>query len=160
MPAKTSIEIRLAVPSDSVAIADVLREAFSVLREYYTDAAFDVVTPAADIVRTRFEEGPMWDAVDDGLVVGTVSVTFEPEGLYIRSMAVKPGSQGRGIGHRLLDAIDEFAATVEAARVFLYTTYFTPGAKEMYEKHGFRKVRETSAEEWYGVPGLEMEKVL
>ena len=100
----------------------------------------------------------MWVAETDGEVVGTVSLTTEPEGLYIRSMAVRPTSQGLGIGHKLLDALNDHVSTSDIDRIFLYTTYFVPGAKELYEKHGFEWVRDTTAEEWYGTPGLEMDK--
>lgn len=152
-------EIRLARPGDETSIAEVLREAFTVVQEHYSEDAFVIVTPSPEIVASRFDEGPMWVAVLDGRIVGTVSVTILPdEGLYIRSMAVRPASQGLGIGHRLLAAIDLYAATTEETRVFLYTTYFTPGAKEMYEKHGFNWVKEVVPEEWYGTGGLEMDK--
>ena len=109
-------------------------------------------------IATRFVEGPIWVAERNGLVIGTVSVSTEPEGLYIRSMAVHPDAQGGGVGHKLLDSVDKFLQTSDTERVFLYTTYFVPGAKELYEKHGFKWVRDTTAEEWYGTPGLEMDK--
>jgi diamine N-acetyltransferase len=153
-------EIRLAVPGDEAAIAEVLFEAFSTVRENYTDEAFEVVTPSAEAVRARFDEGPMWVASIDCRIVGTVSVIFEPEGVYIRSMAVRPDVQGRGVAHRLMEAIDEFWKTTGRDRIFLYTTYFTKGARQLYEKHGFRWVRDTTADEWYGTPGLEMEKLI
>jgi N-acetylglutamate synthase-like GNAT family acetyltransferase len=130
-------EIRLATPDDAVAIADVLRDAFTVYRKHYTAEAFEVVTPGTDVILERFEEGPMWVAEMNGEVVGTVSLTTEPEGLYVRSMAVSPGAQGRGIGHQLLNAVDGHAESTEFERIFLYTTYFVPGAKEMYAKHGY-----------------------
>jgi len=153
-------EIRFATAEDSEAISDVLREAFTPHREHYTEEAFGYVTPKPDVIRPRFAEGPIWVAELDGDVVGTVSLTTEPEGLYIRSMAVRPSSQGLGIGHKLLDALHEHVSTSGNERIFLYTTYFIPGAKELYEKHGFKRCRDTSAEEWYGTPGLEMEKIL
>lgn len=153
-----NVGIRLATPDDSAAISEVLRDAFGPFREIYSTEAFPVVTPGAEEIEKRFEEGPQWVAVDDENVVGTVSVTFEPEGLYIRSMAVRPSEQGRGIGHKLLDAIDDYAADGDVKRIFLYTTYFVPGAKELYEKHDFKWVRDTPPEEWYGTPGLEMDK--
>lgn len=155
-----TVEVRLATPDDSAAISQVLREAFGEFRDIYSPAAFPVVTPGAYEIIKRFDEGPQWVAVDDGMIVGTVSVTFEPEGLYIRSMAVRPSEQGRGVGHKLLDAIDAYAATRDLERIFLYTTYFVPGAKELYEKHGFNWVRDTPPEEWYGTPGLEMERII
>lgn len=160
VPERDAIEIRLATPEDTDSIAGVLREAFSVYRDHYTPEAFAVVTPAVDEIASRFEEGPQWVAAIEGNIVGTVSVTVEDGDLYVRSMAVATQAQGRGVGHRLLTAIDEYAATTDKARIFLYTTYFSAGAKELYEKHGYKWVRDTSAEEWYGVPGLEMDKKL
>jgi N-acetylglutamate synthase-like GNAT family acetyltransferase len=154
-----AVTVRLAREADSAGIAEVLVAAFSQFELEYTPESFAIVTPSADEVATRFVEGPLWVAERDGHVVGTVSVTTEPEGMYIRSMAVHPDAQGLGIGHKLLDAVDEYFQSSELNRIFLYTTYFAPGAKEMYEKHGFKWLRDTTAEEWCGTPGLEMEKM-
>jgi len=152
--------VRLATPADAEGISRVIKEAFTPLREHYTDEAFEVVTPGPDMIVQRFDEGPMWIAEVDGDVVGTVSLITEPEGLYVRSMAVSPRAQRMGIGHKLLDALHEHVEGGEIERIFLYTTYFTPGAKDMYAKHGYTYVRDTAPDEWYGVPGLEMEKFL
>ena len=154
------VEVRLAKPEDSAAIAEVLREAFGMNRDQYTAEAFTVVTPLAVEIAKRFDEGPQWVALIDDRVVGAVSVTVEEGDLYVRSMAVAPGAQGRGLGHKLLDSVDEYAAGTDFDRIFLYTTYFSRGAKELYEKHGYGWVRDTTADEWYGVPGLEMDKKL
>ena len=152
------VNVRLATETDAEDISRILLEAFSVYRRFYTEEAFEQVTPGPDLVRGRFAEGPIWIAEIGGEAVGTVSVTTEPEGLYVRSMAVSPKAQSRGVGHKLLEAVDEFAAGTNEERIFLYTTYFVPGAKEMYEKHGYERVRDTTADEWYGTPGLEMDK--
>ena len=154
------LEVRLAERGDAHAIADVLLEAFSAFRNDYSPEAVEIVTPDASEVAARSVEGPQWVAECDGEIVGTVSVSVEDGDLYVRSMAVRPRSQGQGVAHRLLDAIDEYAGATKFERIFLYTTYFTPGAKELYEKHGYAWVRDTTAEEWYGVPGLEMDKTL
>jgi GNAT superfamily N-acetyltransferase len=154
----TDITTRLATEDDAGEISWVLLNAFGAYRENYTPDAFDVVTPDTDEIVRRFGEGPQWVVEIDDDVVGSVSVTTEPEGLYIRSMAVRPDAQGKGVGHKLLDAVNEYADESEHDRIFLYTTYFVPGAKEMYEKHGYGWVRDTTADEWYGVPGLEMDR--
>ena len=154
------LTIRLATEADSAAISHVLFEAFAAIREHYTDEAFVVVTPTADEIEGRFAEGPMWGSKLDGEIVGTVSLTTEPEGLYVRSMAVLPKAQGHGIAHKLLDVLHEYATGGEVKRIFLYTLPFQKGARAIYEKHGYTWVRDTTAEEWYGVPGLEMEKFL
>src|ERR1043165_7683590 len=152
--------VRLATPGDTEAIAEVLREAFGVYRENYTPEAFEAVTPTPDKILTRFAEGPQWVAEIDGNVIGTASLRTDPEGLYLRSMAVMPNVQGKGVGHVLLKAVNEFADASSHERIFLHTTYFVPGAGEMYAKNGFRWVRDTAPEEWMGVPGLEMERII
>ena len=158
MGLNSEVAVRLANESDAEAISRILHEAFAVYRRFYTDEAFKYVTPKPEEVERRFPEGPIWVAELDGEAVGTVSVATEPEGLYVRSMAVFPEAQGRGIGHKLLEAVDEYAAGTDQERIFLYATYFVPGAKEMYEKHGYERLRDTTADEWYGTPGLEMDK--
>lgn len=155
-----SADVRLAAPEDAEAIALVLAEAFGEHRDSYTPEAFAAVTPPAEQIVDRFDEGPQWVAKLKGEVVGTVSVTTEPGGLYIRSMAVLPSAQGRGIGHKLMDAVNQFADASEHERIFLYTTYFVAGAKEFYESHGYKWVRNTAPEEWLGTPGLEMDRIV
>jgi len=154
------VKVRLATKDDAAEISWVLFNAFAAHRDNYTPEAFAAVTPATDEIVRRFGEGPQWIAEIDGDEVGTVSVTAEPEGLYIRSMAVRPDVQGLGLGHKLMDAVNKFADESEHKRIFLYTTYFVPGAKKFYESHGYKWVRDTTAEEWFGTPGLEMDRVL
>jgi len=155
---EVDMTVRLATKDDSAEISWVLLNAFGQNKENYTPEAFQVVTPTTDSIAERFDDGPQWVAEIDDEIVGTVSVTTEPEGLYIRSMAVRPDAQGQGVGNKLLKAVNEYADASEHDRIFLYTTYFVPGAKEMYEKHGYGWVRDTTADEWYGVPGLEMDR--
>jgi len=155
-----AVGVRLATPADAAVISEILLAAFGEYRSLYTPESFAIVTPGPDEIVNRFDEGPQWVALIDHEIVATVSVTDEPEGLYIRSMAVRPLVQGTGVGHKLLAAIDEYTAGTDATRVFLYTTYFGTGARELYEKRGFRWVRDTTADEWYGTPGLEMEKII
>jgi predicted N-acetyltransferase YhbS len=152
--------VRLAVPADAEGIANVLFEAFGAHRENYTPEAFEAVTPHANKILTRFDEGPQWVAEIDGRIVGTVSVRTDPDELYVRSMAVSPNVQGQGIGHKLMDAVNDYADASGHERIFLHTTYFVPGAKQFYESHGYKWVRDTAPEEWLGVPGIEMERHL
>jgi N-acetylglutamate synthase-like GNAT family acetyltransferase len=156
----SDVTVRLAKLDDAAAISKVLLEAFGAYRENYTPEAFEIVTPPMGQIERRFDDGPQWVAEKDDAIVGTVSVTTEPEGLYIRSMAISPHAQGKGIGHKLMDAVNEYADASEHERIFLYTTYFVPGAKKFYESHGYKWVRDTTAEEWYGTPGLEMDRQL
>jgi GNAT superfamily N-acetyltransferase len=154
------VEIRLATRDDAATISEVLLESFSTFRDQYTPEAFEIVTPSAELIIERFAEGPMWVAIVDDKIVGTASVLPEPEWLYVRSMAVVPSARGMGIATKLLDVIEAYAIGERFEKLFLYTTYFSTGAVELYEKHGYIRGRDTTADEWYGTPGLAMEKNL
>lgn len=154
------LQIREATVDDAEAISKVLFAAFSKLAPEYTPEAFAAVTPPPDEIVRRLDEGPMWVAISGDEALGTVSVVPEPEWLYIRSMAVSPTAQGSGIGGKLLRSTERYAIENGFDRLFLYTTWFLSGAIRLYEKNGFIRGRETTAEEWFGVPGLAMEKRL
>jgi N-acetylglutamate synthase-like GNAT family acetyltransferase len=154
------VHVRRATLGDAGNISRLLFETFGAIRERYTDEGFADVTPDAAQIADRFDEGALWVAEIDGEIVGTVSMMPEPEGLYVRSMAVLPDFQGRGIAHKLLEAMHGYAEGTGVKRIFLYTLPSRLGARDLYERHGYTWVRDTPAEEWYGVPGLEMEKFL
>ena len=156
----SQLEVRIAVPGDEELIASLILDAFLPFKDEYTAGAFEYTAVSADLIRERFAEGPMWIAYDGGDAVGTVSGLPEPGKFYIRSMAVKPTAQKRGVGQKLLDALEEHAREAGFVTLYLYTTFVLPGAKRLYEKNGFYVVRETLPEEWFDMGGLEMEKKL
>ena len=156
----SELEIRRGGPDDAEIVADLIYAAFAPFEAQYTAGAFEYTTPTADVIRPRFEEGPIWIASLDGEDVGTVSGMRDGERFYIRSMAIKPTAQRGGIGQRLLDTFESYARENGFEKIFLYTTFVLPGAKHLYEKNGFYVLRETDAEEWFGMAGLEMEKEL
>src|SRR5687767_5936838 len=155
-----NLEVRLAVPGDEETISSLIFDAFLPFRSEYTPDAFEYTAVSPETVRERFAEGPMWLAFIGNEAVGTVSGLPEEERFYIRSMAVKPAAQGKRIGQELLDALEQHARSSGFTRLYLYTTFVLPGARPLYEKNGFCIVRETPPEEWFGMGGIEMEKVL
>ncbi len=154
------IAVRRAQADESEAISELLLESFGLFESEYTPGAFEYTTPNTDVVRGRFDEGPVWVAVDGDTMIGTVSGLPETDRFYIRSMAVRPDAQGRGIGQDLLEILEVFARDKGFKRAYLYTTHVLPGAKRLYEKNGFYVLRETEPEEWFDMGGLEMEKKL
>jgi GNAT superfamily N-acetyltransferase len=156
----SELEIRYAGPGDEDVIADLISRAFGQFKDVYTPDAFEYTVTTADRIRERFEEGPILLAYDGDAPVGTVSGMPDLDRFYIRSMAVSPDVQGRGIGQALLDTVTTRARELGFGKLYLYTTFVLPGARPLYEKNGFCIVRETSPEEWFGMGGLEMEKTI
>lgn len=160
VPVLEKVKVRFATLDDAEVVSSLLLKAFLPFKAEYTDGAFEYTTPSADVIRGRFSEGPIWVAVRDGVVVGTVSGLPEAERFYIRSMAIDPFAQRGGIGQALLEMLETHAREQGFKRLYLYTTHVLPGARRLYEKNGFYVLRETLPEEWFDMGGFEMEKVL
>ncbi|MBK9214777.1 MAG: GNAT family N-acetyltransferase [Chloracidobacterium sp.] len=152
--------VRLAGPGDEYLIERLVAAAFGPFRNLYTPDAFDYTAIKADAVRGRFAEGPIWLAYLGDLPAGTVSGLPDGERFYIRSMGVIPDAQGKGVGQQLLGALEKHAREEGFKSLYLYTTFVLPGARPLYEKNGFYILRETPPEEWFGMAGIEMEKIL
>jgi len=135
----STVLIRTARIDESSAIASLLREAFIAYEPLYTPAAFAVTTPTSVRIRERWSEGPVWVAVQEENLVGTVAAVPKEAGLYIRSMAVLPVARGQGIAMQLLNEIESFAVATQHARLFLRTTPFLTSAIRLYERFGFER---------------------
>jgi ribosomal protein S18 acetylase RimI-like enzyme len=96
------VQIRIALPEDAPAIAAVLAFAFKDYEAFYTPEAFAATTPSSEFVQNRMDEGPVWVALTEDVIAGTVSALAKGEDVYIRSLAVLPGARGQRIGEALL----------------------------------------------------------
>lgn len=73
-----------------------------------------------------------------GHVVFAVRGTFLHSG-YVRSLAVAPERQRRGVGAALMDAA-EAAILAEGPNVFLMVNADNAGAQRFYERRGYRRI--------------------
>lgn len=153
------IQIRVAVPAETEAIASVLSMAFAEFEPLYTPQAFAATTPTPEQLRTRWPEGPVWVAVAQTTIVGTVAAVIQQESVYVRSMALLPAAQGQRVGYGLLQAVEAYAVAQGCARLFLRTTPFLTQAIRLYERYGFRRTGE-GPQDLFGTPLFTMEKAL
>jgi ribosomal protein S18 acetylase RimI-like enzyme len=155
----SAIEIRRALRAETAAIAAVLYESFEEYRPLYTDGGFAATAPTPERVVRRMDEGPVWVALLEGVVVGTAAAVRKHSDLYIRGMAVVPGARGHRVGELLLREIEKFAIEQRCRRLFLSTTPFLDRAIRLYENFGFRRTAE-GPQDLFGTPLFVMEKVL
>jgi putative acetyltransferase len=154
-----SVVIRLAVREDAPSIASVLRESFVEYRPHYTEEGYAATTPESDQIISRLGEGPVWVALCNDVVVGTVSAAPEGDALYIRGMAILPAARGQRIGEQLLGRVEGFASERGFRRLFLSTTPFLGRAIRLYESFGFKRSSE-GLDNLFGTPLFTMEKFL
>jgi L-amino acid N-acyltransferase YncA len=95
---RPGVQIRRAVPDDAAQIASALYNSFAGYESSYTPEAFAATISTPDQIRERMNEGPIWVALQNGRIVGTVSAVPCAEALYVRGMAVDPAARGRGLG--------------------------------------------------------------
>jgi len=153
------MQIRTAIYDDAAAIASTLQRAFLEFEPLYTPEAFATTVSTAEQIRFRMDEGPIWVALQDDMVVGTVSVAPKGDALYIRGMAVDPAARGGGIGRELLNRIEEYATERGFKRPYLSTTPFLDGAIRLYEICGFVR-NDDGPDNLFGTPLFTMEKQL
>ena len=157
---KSDVRIRTALPGEAEEIARVLSEAFAPFENLYTPEAFAATVISTEKIRERFNEaGAIWAALKNERIVGTVSAVPDGERLYIRSMAVLPEAQGLGIGRKLLETIENYAARNGFEKLFLYTTPYLPSAIRLYEQNGFMR-GELKTEGFFGTTYFAMERKL
>lgn len=154
-----NIQIRAAAQEDIESIASVLYESFAEFEPAYTPEAFVATTPTNDQIRARWSEGPVWVAVSNSTVVGTVSAVVKNDSLYVRSMAVLPAARGQNIGLLLLKEVEAYALEHSYKGMFLSTTPFLTQAIKLYERCGFRRTS-NGPYEISGTPLFTMEKIL
>jgi putative acetyltransferase len=158
-PDRPNVQVRSASPEDAPAIASVLVAAFAEFEPAYTAQALAATTPTSEQISLRWNEGPVWVAVHDGAIVGTVAAVPKGERLYVRSMAVLPSARGQGIGGLLLRQVESFAAEGGYKTLFLSTTPFLTSAIGLYEHFGFKRTDE-GPHDLFGTPLFTMVKNL
>ena len=150
------IEIRLAIASEAPEIASVLYESFVEYRPSYTPGAFDATAASIEEIQTRMQQGPVWVAVHQSKIVGTVAAVPIGDALYIRGMAILPSARGQAIGRLLLETIEKYARRQRYRRLTLSTTPFLDRAIRLYESFGFRRASD-GPDDLYGTPLFTME---
>lgn len=155
----SNIKIQLAVADDAPSIASVLRQSFAEYKSSYTDEGFAATTPTGEQIQQRMSEGPVWVAVQDEVISGTVSAVSHDEALYIRGMAALPAARGQGIGELLLNYVESFARAEGYAMLSLSTTPFLHRAIRLYERAGFRR-HDEGPHDLFGTPLFTMVKIL
>lgn len=155
----SKVLIRRAELDDAITIAELLHSSFVEYRSLYTIAGFEATTGSAEQMVERMKQGPVWVALLDEKIVGTVSVVAKGKSLYVRGMAVQPSARGRQIGDQILTHIEAFAVAEEFERLFLSTTPFLDRAIRLYENFGFQRTDE-GPDDLHGTPLFTMAKAV
>ncbi|MFC4145271.1 GNAT family N-acetyltransferase [Micromonospora mangrovi] len=123
--------------ADAGELLTVQRAAYLVEAQRYADPFLPPLTETLDEVRAALA-GPAVVLVArlGHRLVGSVRATVDGDTAHVGRLSVAPDQQGRGVGARLLTAI-EAACADRVARFTLFTGAESADNLRLYERHGY-----------------------
>ena len=103
----SQLEITRASQEDAEIILHLQIHAYLSEAEIYNDYSIPPLIQTLKEIRQEFSQQVFLKALVEGEIVGSVRAYLEKGTAYIRRLMVKPDSQNKGIGTRLMRAIEE-----------------------------------------------------
>jgi len=149
-PEKARYLLRTHQPGDIGWV--VYRHGVLYSQEYGYDERFEALVArivAEFVERYNPQRERCWIAEKDGERVGSVFVVSKSKlTAKLRLLLVEPSARGLGIGKRLVDECIRFARQARYKKTVLWTQSELKAARSIYEKAGFRLIREERHSSW------------
>lgn len=137
----------------------VLSKAFEAYKKYYTNDALNATVLTPKVIKDRLlnKKYEIFVVLINEQIVGTVCLSMKGQDqLYIRSMAVHPDYQKRGVGLFILKKINELAIRKNIKTISLDTSKPLKRAIKFYKNFGFKFTG--TIKNFYGEEIYEMKK--
>jgi GNAT superfamily N-acetyltransferase len=132
--------IEPASVEDAPAILALQKLAFESEARVYDDRNIPPLTQSLDSLRDEFQNCTILKALDAATLVGSVRARMNAGACHILRLMVRPDHQGAGLGTQLMCHIEN--AFPEARRFELFTGSRSAGNIRLYERLGYRHLRE------------------
>ena len=93
----------------------------------------------------------IWLAIVKGRIEGSIiidGIHAEARGAHLRWFIVSDSLRGKGVGRRLIDRAIGFCRGKNYNKVYLWTFQGLGAARYLYEKAGFRLIKQQSGVQW------------
>jgi GNAT superfamily N-acetyltransferase len=92
-----------------------------------------------------------WTALVDNRVEGSITIDgihAESEGAHLRWFIMSDVLRGKGMGKQLIDTAINFCHSMSYKKIYLWTFEGLNSARHIYEKSGFKLVKEHRGTQW------------
>jgi GNAT superfamily N-acetyltransferase len=137
--------IRAIRPDEVALVPAIERDAAARFREVGLDAIADGDVSSEAFIRAVMAKGAALVAEFDGMLVGFALAGVLDDALHLYELSVATAHHGRGVGGRLLAALDREAARRHLPAVTLSTFSDVPFNAPFYARRGFTPVER---EDW------------
>jgi len=124
----------------------------------YRNFTIQPLTQTLEETLAEFRESTVLKAVSDGQIIGSVRATAQKDGsVYIGKLMVLPDYQNRGVGKRLMRAVEgEFAQK----RYWLVTGHKSEKNLRIYEKLGYSRYKTEKTTEGLSLIYLQKQEII
>ena len=132
------ITIDIAEKGDLEEILDLQKLAYKSEAEIYNDFAIPPLIQTLEDLKEEAKNLIILKAVEDRQIVGSVKAIKKDGTCYIGRLIVHPDYQNKGIGKKLMEAIEK---CFEGARYELFTGHLSEKNLAFYEKLGYKRFK-------------------
>jgi len=101
--------------------------------------------------RYNEKQDGFWTASTEGRVEGSITIDglhADREGAHLRWFIISDNLRDKGAGNRLMYEALDFCRRKKYQRVYLWTFKGLDAARHLYEKNGFKLVKEFTGTQW------------
>jgi GNAT superfamily N-acetyltransferase len=139
------IKIKQASREDAEIILHLQVRAYLSEAEIYNDYSIPPLIESLKEIKSEFVQQVFLKAIEDGNIIGSVRAYLEKESAYIGRLIVKPESQNKGIGTKLMNAIEQHFKIAD--RYELFTGHKSARNLYLYQTLGYREFKRISVNE-------------
>lgn len=152
------LTVRPIRPDDAGEVLTLQRAAFVQEAQIYGTPQLPPLTQTLDELEAELAENLGCVAVDGTRIVGAVRARRDGELLLIGRLTIAPDQQGRGIGTRLLAAVEERGAALGATEAELFTGSLSEANLRLYLREGYVETQRVPGDD--GIEQVFLRKAL
>lgn len=152
------IDIRPIVPEDAGETLTLQRAAFVQEALIYDSVQMPPLTQTLDEIRAELIDNLGCVAREGGRMLGAVRARADGALLLIGRLAIAPDVQGRGIGSRLLEAVEQRGREHGCREAELFTGSLSEANLRLYARAGYRETTRVQGDD--GIEQVFLRKAL